>query len=277
MPLTYTARHATSLLCAAVCAGGFGSAGAVPTPGTAGPAEITVLQKALAPLVGAPTLGTESDLEITAAKAGMSLNVHEHLKVVAKKPGKFRAEVSLLPSGSGVAATTTGETYLVVSNGEKVLTVQPSAHQYSLVPVATFNAANDDMPTLGLFVGPLYLGDQSFAGMIALFSKATTPALLAALKKQGMGLTSKPQTVDSVDYSVFTLSIAKFGAYRFFVDTQAGTLSRMALNGIQGGLSITMTEKFTSRIATPAVTPATFQLTPPTDAHKVKYIPVGSF
>lgn len=241
--------------------------------------QIAVLQKALSPLVNAPTLGTESDLEITAAKAGVTLNIHEHLKITAKKPGKFRADVTLLPNvvGAGTTATPTGENYLVVSNGVKVLTVQPAARQYSLVPVATFDAANDDMPTLGLFVGPLYLGDQSFAGLIAAFSKANTPELLAALKKQGMGLTNSPQTVDNVDYSVFTLTVAHFGAYRFFVDAKTGTLSRMALNGVQGGLTITMTEKITSRTASPSITPATFQLTPPPGAHKVKYVPIGSF
>lgn len=240
--------------------------------GDADAAQIAVLQKALSPLVDAPTLGTESDLEITAAKTGVTLNVHEHLKIIAKKPGKFRADVTLLPSGEG-----TGENYLVVSNGVKVLTVQPSAQKYSLVPVAAFDAANDDMPTLGLFVGPLYLGDQSFAGLIAAFSKANTPEMLAALKKQGMGLTNSAQTVDNVDYSVFTLTVAHFGTYRFFVDAKTGTLSRMALNGVQSGLTITMIEKITSRTASPVVTPATFQLIPPSGARKVKYVPIGSF
>lgn len=277
--LTQTRRF-TSLLCAAAVAtlgAAWLSCSAHAQDAAADTPDVAVLQKALAPLIAAPTLGTESDLEITAAKAGISLNVREHLKITAKKPGKFRAEVSLLPSVEGGGAVPTGENYLVVSNGVKVLTVQPSAHQYSLVSVAAFEAANDDMPTLGLFVGPLYLGDQSFADMIAAFSKATTPVLLEALKKQGLGLTSNAQTVDNVDYTVFTLSVAHFGAYRFFVDAKTGTLSRMALSGVQGGLTITMMEKITNRVASPVVTPATFQLTPPAGAHKVKYIPIGSF
>lgn len=236
------------------------------------PADVSLLQKALAPLVGAAALETESDIEIVATKAGVTLNVRERLHVVAKKPGKFRSEVSLLASGGGA-----GENYTVISNGIKVLTVQTAAQQYSLVPLAAFNDANDDMPAQGLFVGPLYLGDQAFAKMIALFTKDNNAALLATLKKQGMGVASKTETLDGVALSVVTLTIAKFGAYRFYVDPQAGALTRMTLNGSHDGLSIAMTERIIRRNPSPAITPATFQLTPPTGARKVKYVPIGSF
>lgn len=269
MPL-HTSRRLLPPLVVAVLLAGAGPAR--PAQAAVNPADLALLQKALAPLTGAAAIETESDIEIAATKAGATLNVREHLHIVAKKPNKFRSEVSLLPSGGGA-----GETYMVVSNGPKVLTSNPAAQQFSLVPFATFAAANDDIPAQGLFTGMVYLGDQSYAHIIALFTRDNTAALIATLKKQGMAVSSRTETVDGAALSVVTLDIAKFGTMRFFVDPQAGALTRMSLNGTFNGLSIALTEKITRRSPSPAITAATFQLSPPAGARKVKYIPLGSF
>lgn len=235
--------------------------------------DLKVLQKALAPLANATAIATESELEFSASKAGASFHFREHLKITAKRPGKFTSEVTLLPA-TGESGPITK--YLVTSDGQKVLTYQPGARQYSIVPVSVFNGNNDDMTTLGLYVGPLYLGKESFAQIIASIPKGNTAEVLAQLRKGGMALTSKTQTIEGADYSVFTLNIAKYGAYRFFLDPQ-GALSRLQVTGIQNGLSINMTETVSSHSTPSAVTPALFQVVPPSTAHKVKYLPVGAF
>ena len=234
------------------------------------PPDYALLQKSMSSVASASALTSDSDFDLSGTKSGASVTMHEHLKTTVKKPGKFRAEITL-----GAAGAASPTRYLVVSDGLKVLTVQPGAKQYSINTLSDFKASDQDLPALGIFAGPVFLGE--FADALAALPKESEQELNATLKKQGMSLSSQFQTVDGVNFAVYTINIQKSGVFRFFLDPDSGALKQIELKGSENGTDFDMVEKIVTTAPAPAITKATFLIAPPAGTHKIKMVDIGSF
>lgn len=238
----------------------------------AGQVDLTLLQKALSPLVNSRVADCESEMTLYAAKAGATIALREHLRVTARRPGRFASDVTL-QGAPGDKPTQ----YQVVSDGLKVMTVRPGLHKYSVMPLAQFQAGDDDFPSLGLVVGLLYLGDTSFIKGLSSISKDTTGQSQAMLRKLGMGMTVKPALVDGTATTLFTLVIGKVGAYKFYVNPQTQQMAQVELRTVQDGVTIRMVERLVSFNPLRTTPAGTFALAPPPDAQKVKGLTVSFF
>lgn len=235
-------------------------------------ADIALLQKALSPLVNSPAADSESEMDISASKKGSLFNLHEHLKVTARRPARFASSVTLtaLPGGKPTR-------FLVASDGVKVTTFRPDVNKYAVVPLSDFQAGDDAFPALGLVVGLLYLGDTAFVKNLDMLAKDDTGQSQAALRKMGMALTSKAMTAGGTAYTVFTLRIGKQGAYRFYVNPGTGQMAQIELRTVQDGVMIRMTEKLVSFNPLLSAPTKTFLMAPPLEAQRVPKLPVGYF
>ncbi|MDQ2800368.1 MAG: hypothetical protein M3Y13_12095, partial [Armatimonadota bacterium] len=64
-------------------------------PPTAQPAlDLMPLRKALKPLAGGGSLESRSNFQMTGSKQGISFTFREEAKITAKRPGRFRAELT---------------------------------------------------------------------------------------------------------------------------------------------------------------------------------------
>ncbi len=249
------------------------SADAAPVPAASVPrADLALLQKALSPLVNSPVADSESEMDISASKRGSLFNLHEHLKITARRPARFSSSVTLtaLPGGKPTR-------FLVASDGLKVTTFRPDVNKYATVPLADFEAGDDAFPALGLVVGLLYLGNTAFVSNLDVLAKDDTGQSQAALRKMGMALTSKPVTMDGTAYTLFTLQIGKKGAYRFYVSPATGQMAQIELRTMQDGVTIRMAEKIISFNPLLSAPTKTFLMAPPLEAQRVPKLPVGYF
>ncbi len=249
---------------------------AVPAPAVALPAaphvDLALLQRALSPLVNSPVADSESDMDISASKRGSLFDLHEHIKVTARRPARFSSSVTLTPLPGGKPTH-----FLVASDGIKVTTFRPDVNKYAVVPLASFQAGDDALPALGLVVGLLYLGDTALIKNLDVLAKDDTGQSLRAMRKMGMALTSKPATVDGTAYTLFTLQLGKQGAYRFFVNPTTSQMSQIELRTVQGGVTIRMVEKIVSFNPLLSAPTKTFLMAPPLEAQRVPKLPVGYF
>ncbi len=249
---------------------------AVPAPVAALPAKsrlnLALLQKVLSPLVNSPVADSESDLNISASKKGSLFNLHEHLKITARRPARFSSSVTLtaLPGGKPTH-------FLIASNGIKVTTFRPDVNKYAVVPLADFQAGDDALPALGLVVGLLYLGDTTFIKNLDVLAKDDTGQSQRAMRKMGMALTSKPVVIGGTPLTLFTLQLGKTGAYRFFVNPSTSQLTQVELRTMQDGVTIRMMEKIVSFNPLLSAPIKTFLMAPPLEAQRVKQLPVGYF
>ena len=243
-----------------------------PLSAAPGRLDLTLLQKALSPLVNSRVADCESEMTLYAAKAGATITLREHLRVTARRPGRFASDVTL-QGAPGDKPTR----YLVVSDGLKVMTVRPGLRKYSVMPLAQFQAGDDDFPSLGLVVGLLYLGDTSFIKGLSSISKDNTGQSQAMLRKLGMAMTVKPTLVDGATTTLFTLLIGKVGAYKFYVNPQTQQMAQVELRTVQDGVTIRLVERLVSFNPLMTTPPGTFVLAPPPDAQKVKQLTVSFF
>lgn len=234
--------------------------------------DLALLQRALSPLVNSSVADSESEMDIMASKRGSLFNLHEHLKITARRPARFSSAVTLtaLPGGKPTR-------FLVASDGLKVTTFRPDVNKYAVVPLADFQAGDDAFPALGLTVGLLYLGDTAFIKNLDMLAKDDTGQSQAALRKLGMALTSKPVTAGGVAYTLFTLQIGKKGVYRFTVDPAASRMAQIELRTVQEGVTIRMVEKIVSFNPLLSAPTKTFLMAPPLEAQRVPKLPVGYF
>ena len=110
-------------------------------------------------------LQSRSNFQMTGSKQGISFTFREEAQIIAKRPGRFRAELTQMAADDTPAAR-----LLVISNGLKVWTYRPGTRQYSVTTYKAFQAANDDVTALGLAIGGFFLGDghqlaQGFQGL----------------------------------------------------------------------------------------------------------------
>ena len=241
---------------------------------TAPTLDLLPLKKALVPLSGNGALQSQSDFQMTGSKAGISFTFREQAHIVAKRPGRFHAELTQM------AADGTPQLRLtVISNGVNVWTYRPGTRQYSVTTYKAFQAANNDVTALGLAIGGFFLGEghqlaQGFQGL----TTSNTTDVVAALQGMDITLSSKAQSANGEDDLVYRMALLKQGlTYQFAVDSQTNTLRRVELAGTQKNVQIAFREVIKQLAPQAAVTKTTFEFIPPPGVVKVKSLSVDPF
>ena len=236
--------------------------------------DLTGLRTALAPFNAKNPLHSESDFVMSGSKEGLSFTFREHLKIIAKRPGKFRAEVTQLS-----AANTPQTTFQVISDGVRVWTYQPGTKRYSVRTLAEFRATDNDLPVLGIALGSFYLGDGNdmVTGLNAV-TKDNNDEVLKMLNGIGIRFTSAAGTTTDADALVYTMSVSKQAIrYRFLLNPATNALREIDLQGRQAGLDISISEKIALLSPEPLLEKTTFQFTPPEGAIKVSALSTSPF
>ena len=249
-------------------------------PATAPPAspatalDLLPLKKALRPLSGDGLLQSRSNFQMTGSKQGLSFTFREEARLVAKRPGRFRATLTQFS-----ADNTPQQRLLVISNGVTVWTYRPGTRQYSISTLKAFEAANNDVTALGLAVGGFFLGDghqlaQGFQGL----TKSNSADVVTALAGMGVLLSSKMQAGNDEDDLAYRMTLTKQGlTYQFLVNSADGTLRQIELAGAQKGVQIGFKEQVAHLLPLTTVAKTTFTFTPPPGAVQVTTLPVDPF
>ena len=244
-----------------------------PPPAPASTPDLTLLKQALAPLAGEGLLQSLSSLQMTGSKQGVSFTFHETARVVAKRPGKFRAYVTQYTAGGSPERR-----LVIVSDGRKVWTYRPGTRQYSVAPAKAFHAGNNDLTALGLIQGGFFLGEgHEMAQGFAAITQENGPQVLAMLNGLGIRLTSRQETSGEGD-TVYRMVLTRQGiAYRFFIDPATARLRRVELSGHQNGVVILFRETAQEMETPLVVAKTTFAFTPPPGTVRVSSVPVDPF
>ena len=211
---------------------------------------------------------------MTGSKQGLSFTFREEARIIAKRPGRFRAELTQFS-----ADNTPQQRLLVVSNGVKVWTYRPGTHQYSVTSFKAFEAANNDVTALGLAIGGFFLGDghqltQGFQGL----TKTNSADVLTALAGMGVTLSSKIQAGNGEDDLTYRMTLTKEGlTYQFLVNSAGDALRQIELAGAQKGVQIAFKEQITQLVPLTTAAKDTFTFTPPPGAAKVTTLSVDPF
>ena len=252
----------------------------VTAPLTAPPAsavptlDLMPLKKALRPLSGGGLVQSHSNFQMTGSKQGLSFTFHEEARIVAKRPGRFRATLTQFS-----ADNTPQQRLLVISNGVTVWTYRPGTRQYSVTSFKAFEAANNDVTALGLAVGGFFLGDghqlaQGFQGL----TKNNSADVLTALAGLGVLLSSKAQAGNNEDDVTYRMMLTKQGlTYRFLVNPADSSLRQIELAGAQKGVQIAFKEQITQLAPLTTVPKDTFTFAPPPGTAKVATLSVDPF
>lgn len=236
--------------------------------------DITPLRKALLPLAGNGPIQSQSDFQMTGSKQGISFTFHESANIVAKRPGRFHADLTQIPADGSPPMRLT-----VISNGLKVWTYRPGTRQYSVTTYKAFEAANNDVTALGLAVGGFFIGEghslaQGFQGL----TKSNTSEVLTVLQGMGITLSSKAQSADGSDDLVYHMALTKEALnYDFAVDSQTNTLKQVNLTGTQKSVHVTFQEKIKQITPQTTLPNTTFEFMPPAGSVKVKLLSVDPF
>lgn len=233
--------------------------------------DLLPLKKALAPLDGSGALRSHSTLRMTGTRAGVSVLLREDLQIVSRRPGRFRAVLTQYDMTGGPQ-----KKRVVVSNGASVWTYQPGLRQYSAMPFAAFKKADSDIPTLGLVIGGFFLGDgRQFVEGLHSITPANNAAVLSVLGRMDITLARETKSVKDQDDYVYSLSLTKQNlAYRFYVNTQTGALTRVDLTGSQDGTDFSYREDILSLTPQPPLPNSAFAFTPPPGAVKAFTAPI---
>ena len=273
--------HLPALLLAPFCflsAAGQAGAQTSPAPTTqvsqAPALDLLLLKQALAPVAANGVLQSRSTIQMTGSKQGVSFTFREQAGIIAKRPGKFRADVTQM-----AADGTPQRRLVVVSDGVKVWTFRPGSRQYTVTSAKTFHAANNDMTALGLAQGGFFLGDgHEMARGLQAITKESSPQALQMLAGMGIHLTGRVLSVAGRDEFVYRMVLSRQGlSYQFFIDPATAALHRIELTGKQNGVSLELWETIAEMKAPTAVAKTTFQFWPPTNAVKVASLSVDPF
>ncbi len=236
--------------------------------------DLMPLKKALRPLSGGGLVQSQSSFQMTGSKQGLSFTFREEARIVAKRPGRFRATLTQFS-----ADNTPQQRLLVVSNGVTVWTYRPGTRQYSVTTLKAFEAANNDVTALGLAVGGFFLGDghqlaQGFQGL----TRDNSADVVSALAGLGVTLSSTVQAGNNEDDLTYRMTLTKQGlAYRFLVNSAGGALRQIELAGAQKGVQIAFKERITQLLPLTTTSKDTFTFTPPPGAVKVASLSVDPF
>ena len=232
------------------------------------------LKRALRPLSGGGMIQSKSNFQMTGSKQGLSFTFREEAHIIAKRPGRFRAELTQFS-----ADNTPQQRLLVVSNGVTVWTYRPGTRQYSVTTFKAFEAANNDVTALGLAVGGFFLGDghQLTEGFQSL-TRDNSAEVLNVLAGLGVTLSSKMQAGNDEDDLAYRMALTKQGLnYRFIVNSDGNALRQVELAGTQKGVQIAFKEQITQLVPLTIVPKTTFTFTPPPGAVKVATLSVDPF
>ena len=247
---------------------------AAPPTAPAPPLDLMPLKKALRPLSGGGMIQSHSNFQMTGSKQGLSFTFREEAHIIAKRPGRFRAELTQFS-----ADNTPQQRLVVISNGVTVWTYRPGTRQYSVTSFKAFEAANNDVTALGLAVGGFFLGDghqltQGFQGL----TRSNSADVLSVLTGLGVNLSSRIQAGSDEDDLAYLMTLTQQGlTYRFIVNSSGDALRQVELMGAQKGIQIAFKEKI-SRLAPLTTVPKdTFTFTPPSGTVKVATVSVDPF
>lgn len=247
---------------------------APPAPPASPVLDLMPLKKALRPLSGGGLVQSQSNFQMTGSKQGLSFTFREEARIIAKRPGRFRATLTQF-----AADNTPQQRLLVVSNGVTVWTYRPGTRQYSVTSLKAFQAANNDVTALGLAVGGFFLGDghQLTQGFQSL-TKENSAEVLSTLADMGVALSSKMQAGNNEDDLSYRMMLTKQGlAYQFLVNSADGALRQIELMGAQKGVQIAFKEQITRMAPLTVASKDTFTFVPPPGAAKVATLSVDPF
>ncbi len=236
--------------------------------------DLTRLKQALAPLASPGLLQSRSFLQVSGSKNGISFTFHEQISAVAKRPGKFRADITQFAADGSPQAR-----FQVISNGLQVWTYRPGAQEYSSQPAKAFHAANDDMTATGLAMGGFFLGEgHELAQGLQSITRETNGQALATLAKLGITVTERTEGVDGEDDYVYCLTLSKQGViYHFAINPATTALRQVQLTGRQNGISMTFQETISVLTIPVSLAKTTFQFSPPVGVSKTAGVSVDPF
>lgn len=236
--------------------------------------DLTLLKQALAPLASGGLLQSRSMLQMSGSKQGISFIFHEQVSAVAKRPGKFRTDITQYAADNSPQSR-----LIVISDGLKVWTYRPETRQYSLKSAKSFHAENDDMTATGLAMGGFFLGEgHDLAHGLQGITKATNAQALKTLSGLGIAISERTEGVDGEDDYVYSLVLGRQGtAYRFMINPKTGILRRVELTGRQNGVTMTFEETITSLRNPATIAKSTFHFAPPAGASQIAMLSVDPF
>ena len=236
--------------------------------------DLLPLKKALAPLDGSGVLQSHSSLRLTGTRSGVSVLLREDLQIISRRPGRFHASLTQYDMMGGPQ-----KKLVVVSNGVSVWTYRPGLREYSVMPLAAFKKADSDIPTLGLVIGGFYLGEgRPFVEGLHSVTAENNAAVLAVMNGMDITLARETKAMRDQDDYVYSLTLTKQNiAYRFYVNTQTGILTRVDLTGTQNGTQFSYREDIQSIALQPPVPGATFVFTPPPGAVNAAGVAINPF
>ncbi len=238
------------------------------------PADLTLLRQSLALLASTGPLQSTSTMQMSGSKQGISFTFREQVSIIAKQPGKFRAEITQYAADNSPQAH-----LLVVSDGLKVWTYRPGTNQYSVRSFKAFHDANDDMTALGLAMGGFFLGEgHDLAVGLQSITKDTTPLTLKELAKNGVVATQRTEGVDGEDDYVYRLALVNQGiTYRFVINPHTAVLRQIELSGKQNGVTMAFRETIATLGKPESIAKAAFRFVPPAGAVKIAVLSVDPF
>ena len=238
------------------------------------PTDLTLLRQSLALLASTGPLQSTSTMQMSGSKQGISFTFREQVSIIAKQPGKFRAEITQYAADNSPQAH-----LLVVSDGLKVWTYRPGTNQYSVRSSKSFHDANDDMTALGLAMGGFFLGEgHDLAVGLQNITKDTTPLTLKELAKNGVVATQRTEGVDGEDDYVYRLALVNQGiTYRFVINPHTAVLRQIELSGKQNGVTMAFRETIATLGKPGSIAKTAFRFVPPAGAVKIAAISVDPF
>ncbi len=243
---------------------------AAPTPTV----DLLPLKKALTLLDSAGPLQSRSSISMSGTKPGATVVFREDLQITARRPGRFRAELTQYDAAGGAPKKMT-----VISNGATVWTYQPGSKRYSASTFAAFEKTDSDVPTLGMVIGGFYLGEgRSLVQGMHSITLTNSAEVIAALQDMDVTITRQTKSVGGSDDYVYSLTLTKQAlAYKFYVNTQTGALVRLELTGRQDGVEFNYREDIARIMPASPQPPAAFTFTPPPGAVKAASVPITPF
>lgn len=273
MHITHVSLTCTAALALLPFAVGAAQAQSPTQIGTA-PTDLTLLRQSLALLASTGPLQSASTLQMSGSKSGLSFTFREKVSIIAKQPGKFRAEITQFSADNSPQMR-----LLVVSDGLKVWTYRTGTNQYSVRTSKSFHDANDDMTALGLAMGGFFLGEgHDLAVGLQSITKETTALSLKELTKNGVVVTQRTEGVDGEDDYVYRLGLVNQGiTYRFVINPQTAVLRQVELAGKQNGVTMAFRETITALTKPTSIAKTAFKFVPPPGAVKVAALSVDPF
>ena len=272
-PLTRHSFYCAAALALFSLASGASQAQAPALLGTP-PTDLTLLKQSLALLASTGPLQSTSTMQMSGSKQGISFTFREQVSIIAKQPGKFRAEITQYSADNSPQMH-----LLVISDGQKVSTYRSGTNQYSVRSSKSFHDANDDMTALGLAMGGFFLGEgHDLAVGLQNITKDTTPLALKELAKNGVVVTQRTEGVDGEDDYVYRLALINQGiTYRFVINPRTARLRQIELSGKQNGVTMAFRETIATLSKPSSIAKTAFRFVPPAGAVKIAAISVDPF